>query len=55
MLEDEGVLGTVHIGIGTNITLGGHVKAALHYDLIMWQPTIVLDGQVVLENGQLRI
>ncbi|MDH4266619.1 MAG: leucyl aminopeptidase, partial [Deltaproteobacteria bacterium] len=55
MLEDEGVFGTVHIGIGTNVTLGGNVKAAIHYDLIMWQPTIELDGRVVLEKGEVRI
>lgn len=51
MLEDEGVWGTVHIGIGTNVTLGGEVKAAIHYDLIMWHPTIALDGRVILEMG----
>jgi len=51
MLEDEGVFGTVHIGIGTNVTLGGNVKAAIHYDLIMWQPTIELDGRTVLQKG----
>jgi len=55
MLEDEGVFGTAHIGIGTNITLGGKVKAAIHYDLIMWEPTIELDGRVVLERGRLLI
>lgn len=54
-LEDEGVFGTVHIGIGTNITLGGTVKAAIHYDLIMWEPTIELDGKIVLERGSLCI
>jgi 2,5-dihydroxypyridine 5,6-dioxygenase len=54
-LEDEGVYGTVHIGIGTNITLGGHTKAAIHYDLIMWEPTIELDGRVILERGSLVI
>lgn len=55
MLEDEGVFGSVHIGIGTNITLGGNVKAAIHYDLLMWQATIELDGKVVLEKGQVRL
>ena len=55
MLEDEGVFGTVHIGIGTNITLGGNVKASIHYDLIMWEPTVELDGRIVLERGSLRI
>ena len=55
MLEDEGVYGSVHIGIGTNITLGGHVKAAIHYDLLMYEATIELDGSVVLEKGKVVI
>ena len=55
MLEDEGVYGSVHIGIGTNITLGGKVKAAIHYDLIMYGATVAMDGRVILENGQVRL
>ncbi len=51
MLEDEGVLGSVHIGIGTSITLGGTVKAACHYDLIMTGATIVADGRTLLKDG----
>lgn len=54
MLDDEGVLGSAHIGIGTNITLGGAVKAAVHYDLVLWRPTIELDGEAVLEEGAIR-
>ncbi len=50
MLEDEGVVSTCHIGIGTNITLGGNVKTAVHYDLLMWDPKIEVDGEIVL-NG----
>lgn len=52
MLEDEGVYGSVHIGTGTNITLGGNTKAACHYDLIMTGATIVADGRVVLKDGK---
>lgn len=55
MLDDEGVLKTLHIGIGTNITLGGNVKASCHYDLLMWNPTVSIDGVVVVEEGELRI
>ncbi len=55
MLEDEGVWGSAHIGIGTNITLGGNVKAASHYDLIMTKPTIVADGRVIVEQGEIRV
>ena len=51
MLEDEGVYRTAHIGIGTNITLGGVVKAACHYDLLLWEPTIEIDGQVIIQAG----
>lgn len=52
MLEDEGVHGTAHIGIGTSITLGGTVKAACHYDLIMTKPTVTADGVVVIREGE---
>ncbi len=54
MLDDEGVLGSAHIGIGTNITLGGCLKTMIHYDLVFWKPTIELDGKVVLENGKIK-
>ncbi len=55
MLEDEGVEGSVHIGIGTSITLGGTVKAACHYDLIMTGATVVADGKVLLQDGVVRL
>jgi leucyl aminopeptidase (aminopeptidase T) len=54
MLDDEGVFGSVHIGIGSNITLGGNIKAATHYDLLMWGATIELDGKVMLDRGNLN-
>ena len=54
MLDDEGVLGSAHIGIGTSITLGGKLKAAVHYDLVLWKPTIRLDGKMVIENGEIK-
>lgn len=55
MLEDEGVLGSIHIGTGTNITLGGTVKTKSHYDLIMSKPTLKLDGEVLIEDGRLKL
>ena len=55
MLEDEGVLGSIHIGTGTNITLGGNIKTKSHYDLIMSKPTLKLDGEILIENGDLRL
>jgi leucyl aminopeptidase (aminopeptidase T) len=55
MLEDEGVLGTIHIGIGTSHTLGGDVVAPTHYDLLMWQPTIEVDGQVIQRDKEVLV
>lgn len=54
MLDDEGVLGTCHIGIGTSLALGGKLKAAVHYDLVLWKPTIELDGKIVIEEGKIK-
>jgi leucyl aminopeptidase (aminopeptidase T) len=55
MLEDEAVLGAAHIGIGTSITLGGTVKAPCHYDVLFWKPTIAVDGQVIVREGQVSL
>jgi leucyl aminopeptidase (aminopeptidase T) len=55
MLDDEGVLGTIHLGIGTNYTLGGNIVAPMHYDLLMWQPTIEVDGKVVQRDRDILV
>jgi 2,5-dihydroxypyridine 5,6-dioxygenase len=51
MLNDEGVNGTIHIGIGTSANLGGDVQAKTHFDAVVRQPTVVFDGVVVIEGG----
>ena len=55
MLEDEGVFGSCHIGIGASITLGGNVKASCHYDVIMKNGTIAADSRILMENGIVRL
>lgn len=55
MLEDEGVLGSVHIGIGSSKTLGGNVQAACHYDLIMTGVTLVVDNKTIIQDGEVLL
>ena len=52
MLNDEGVNGTVHIGIGTSANLGGNVSAKTHFDAINRAPTVWFDEEVVLAAGK---
>lgn len=55
MLEDEGTLGTFHIGIGSNIVLGGKNSVPFHLDHIVTKPTIFVDYLEIMENGKLLI
>ena len=55
MLNDEGVNGTVHIGIGTSANLGGSVSAKTHFDAVTWAPTVWIDEELVLSDGEIRI
>lgn len=55
VLEDEKVLGTVHIALGDNITMGGKVKVSSHLDGILLKPTLKVDGKVIIEDGVLKI
>ncbi len=55
VLEDEKVLGTVHVAFGTNSTFGGVVSAGVHVDGIVREPDLYLDGVKVLSGGRLLI
>ena len=47
VLEDEKVLGTAHIALGTNSTFGGHVAAGVHLDGIIRKPRIFAAGREI--------
>ena len=53
IVEDERVFGCMEFGIGSQgITIGGkHWSAASHTDGIVLNPTIILDGEVLEEEG----
>ncbi len=55
VLEDEKVLGTVHVAIGDNHTFGGLTKADVHLDGVMRSPTVWLDGEEIMRKGRLLI
>lgn len=52
VLEDEKVLGTVHVAFGDNASMGGRVEVPLHLDGVITSPTLILDGEVVLQEGR---
>jgi leucyl aminopeptidase (aminopeptidase T) len=54
-LNDHGAYGTVHIGIGTSAALGGTTQSAMHCDGMMYEPTLLLDGRAIVENGHVVV
>jgi leucyl aminopeptidase (aminopeptidase T) len=55
VLEDEKVLGTVHLALGNNVGFGGDNDVAIHVDGVIRAPTLVTDrGDVLLEDGNPR-
>ncbi|ACL69863.1 aminopeptidase [Halothermothrix orenii] len=52
VLEDEKVMGTIHIAIGDNSTFGGNVQVDSHLDGIINKPTVKIDGKVIMKDGQ---
>jgi leucyl aminopeptidase (aminopeptidase T) len=54
-IEDEKVLGTVHIGFGDNSTFGGKVECGVHLDAVIRNPTVTIEDALILERGVLKI
>ena len=55
ILEDEKVMGTIHIAFGDNKSMGGSVRVASHLDGLVKQPTVWFDDEKVMEAGRLLI
>ncbi len=55
MLEDEGVMGAIHFGFGSNSTIGGKNKASFHTDMVMKNGTLLVDSRKILRKGKLCI
>lgn len=52
MLEDEGCGGTIHFALGDNRSFGGHTACKLHLDMVFRNPTMVVDGVTILDEGK---
>ncbi len=55
ILEDEKVLGTIHVAFGNNIGMGGTCNVGIHVDGVVLKPTVFIDDQKIMENGTLLI
>mgnify|MGYP000433294920 CR=1 FL=1 len=53
--EEKKALGTMHIALGDNIYYGGNVKCEIHMDMVVYKPTVSVDGVVIIEKGELKI
>lgn len=52
LLEDEKVMGTIHIALGDNKSMGGNVAIPIHLDGVVKKPTLFLDGKMIMKNGR---
>ena len=55
MLTDEGALGCIHFGFGSNYTVGGRNKVDFHLDFVFRRGTLEIDELLVMQDGQLKI
>ncbi len=53
MLEDEGCLGTIHFGFGSNATVGGINAVPFHLDVVVCAPTVWVDTECIMNGGKL--
>ncbi len=52
VLEDEKILGTVHVAFGASAGIGGTVAVPIHLDVVVLDPSLEVDGRRVLEDGR---
>jgi len=55
MIEDERCAGNVDVGMGRSIHIGGKVESNFHFDGMITNATLTLDGQQFLKDGVFQI
>ena len=55
ILEDEKVMGTIHVAWGNNISMGGTYNVGVHIDGVILKPTVYVDEQKIMEEGVLLL
>jgi aminopeptidase len=54
-LEDEKILGTAHVAFGASAAIGGTVQVPVHLDCVVTRPTVELDGEAIVRDGELLV
>jgi leucyl aminopeptidase (aminopeptidase T) len=52
VLEDEKILGTVHVAFGNSAAIGGTVSVPIHLDVVVLDASLEVDGRQVLDRGR---
>jgi leucyl aminopeptidase (aminopeptidase T) len=55
ILEDEKMLGTVHVAFGASAGIGGTVSVPVHLDCVVLDATLEVDGETLLDAGRLAV
>jgi leucyl aminopeptidase (aminopeptidase T) len=55
ILEDEKIFGSCHVAFGASAGIGGTVQVPVHLDCIILRPTVELDGEAIVRDGELVI
>ncbi|MFA1611238.1 aminopeptidase [Halobellus rubicundus] len=55
VINDHGVYGTVHVGLGTSSNIGGETRTPLHFDITMDDASLYLDGELVVEDREILL
>ena len=55
LLEDEKVMGTIHIALGNNVSMGGSVNVPIHLDGVVKKPTVWMDGKLLMKDGKFLV
>ena len=55
ILEDEKILGTAHVAFGASAAIGGTVQVPVHLDVVVIKPTVELDGEALVRDGELLV